>query len=651
MEKAYKPVPDCEALRYKGTKDKPDIKIFVSNRIDLDAQPVSDEIYIPVRCGAIYDKTEEPLMLGDDTGDNISEKRLSLCEFTVQYWAWKNVEADYYGLCHYRRFLNLSGNEYEVDPYGNIIEQFINKKSIDKYGLTRENIEKQLKDNDILIAKHLDVRKVPPRGYKTVHEQYCKSTNYLKEKDIDLIIPAIKKVCPEYLESAQSYLNGHEAYFCNMFVMKKEYFYQYCEWLYPLFDEIEKHMDTETYCEEGIRSIGHLGERLQGIFIRHLKEKAKIKELQIVLFQNPQRIDKTIEIERGTVPIAMAANNAFVAPLSVALQSIAENVSPDRKYDITILESDISKQNKKFLDSQLSAYKNINLRYYNASALLDGYKLIAHNHITKETFFRFLIQKIYPKCEKVLYLDADLVVKKDVAILYDTDVTGYMLAAVHDADVAGQVNGANPKTRGYMENTVKMKNVFDYFQAGVLLLNLNEMRKAYSLEEWLELASEDYNYSDQDVLNRYCQGKVKYLDERWNVLFDCDNMRISKVIKCAPKKVYDKYMESRKDPYIIHFAGSGKPWKTLPTDMFTDFWDVARRSPYYEVLLYNMMAEQAWNVANYHYHTCHKKIGLFGHLKNAGFKIVNVVLPYNTRRREGLKFVLRKLGLLKTGVI
>ena len=108
MEKHYKPVPDVEALRYKGTPEKPDIKIFVSHRIDLDSETIDNPLYIPVRCGAVYDERENVTMLGDDTGDNISEKRMSYCELTVLYWAWKNVDADYYGLCQDCRYLVFS---------------------------------------------------------------------------------------------------------------------------------------------------------------------------------------------------------------------------------------------------------------------------------------------------------------------------------------------------------------------------------------------------------------------------------------------------------------------------------------------------------------------------------------------------------------
>ena len=58
------------------------ICIFVSHRIDIESELVDNPLYIPVRCGAVFDDKNPMKILGDDTGENISEKRMSFCEFT-----------------------------------------------------------------------------------------------------------------------------------------------------------------------------------------------------------------------------------------------------------------------------------------------------------------------------------------------------------------------------------------------------------------------------------------------------------------------------------------------------------------------------------------------------------------------------------------
>lgn len=97
------------------------IRIFVSHRIDIDSETVDTPVYFPVRCGAVYDESNSEIQ-GDDTGDNISKLRMSFCEFTVQYWAWKNVDADYYGLCHYRRYLSFSDKHYNNTAFNMVRE-------------------------------------------------------------------------------------------------------------------------------------------------------------------------------------------------------------------------------------------------------------------------------------------------------------------------------------------------------------------------------------------------------------------------------------------------------------------------------------------------------------------------------------------------
>ena len=69
--------------------DLPDISIFVSRRIDVNIMAVDNPLYRPMRCGAVFDTARNSAYAGDNTGNNISNKRLSYCELTVQYWAWK----------------------------------------------------------------------------------------------------------------------------------------------------------------------------------------------------------------------------------------------------------------------------------------------------------------------------------------------------------------------------------------------------------------------------------------------------------------------------------------------------------------------------------------------------------------------------------
>ena len=168
-EKTFKPVPDVECLKYHGTPEKPDIKIFVSHRIDLDSETIDNPLYIPVRCGAVYDERENVDMLGDDTGDNISEKRNSFCELTVLYWAWKNVKADYYGLCQDCRYLVFTDKLHKVDSnnWSQIICKDLVPSNKEYYGLTNDKKMRQIiSNNSAILPQCIDISKCnTPNGY------------------------------------------------------------------------------------------------------------------------------------------------------------------------------------------------------------------------------------------------------------------------------------------------------------------------------------------------------------------------------------------------------------------------------------------------------------------------------------------------------
>lgn len=614
-----------------------DIKIFVSSRIDLDCASFDNSMLVPVRCGAVYDENKNSSILGDDTGDNISERRMTFCEFTVQYWAWKNVQADYYGLFHYRRFFNFSRHRFGEDSYGSVVAQKIDEESARIYGLQEDVMHEMIERYDIVMPEPRDVSRFPEK-YSSIRDHWSRAPE-LHAKDFELMLQIIGRLSPEYYESAQEYVSGSICYFCAMHIMKREIFLDYCQWLYPLMFELEKELDIEFYSVEGQRTVGHLGERLLGIYIHHIKKhrpEIRIKEVQTVLFEQPeadnQSLKPAFDKSLNPIPVVFASSDEFAPVCAVAIESLLEHISKSHFYDIVILESEISKLNKQLISSLAKEKENVSIRFFNALTMTEGYSLKSNEHIGKETFYRFLIQRILPEYDKVIYLDGDLVCNRDVAELYKTDVSDYMIAAVYDVDMSGQINQSKSKQLEYLLKEVKLKDPYSYFQAGVLILNTEKMRKAYTFEQWLTFASKSYTYLDQDVLNRYCQGQVKYIDMRWNVLIDCDNYRVPVLIRSAKGDISEEYHNARKDPYIIHYAGFQKPWKMRNVDFEHLFWKYARNTPYYEYHLLNVMKNKLKKHSDEY-----APIGVKGALKIYIMKKANKWCPKGTKRRTVLK--------------
>lgn len=281
------------------------IKIFVSHRIDLESEIVATPIYIPVRCGAVYDTTPSPIIAGDDTGDNISRLRMSYCEFTVQYWAWKNVEADYYGLCHYRRYMSFAKKRFKTNGFNNLVtEQRLTDHEKKKYGLLNtEYINSLVPKYDIVVPEPVEASKMSNGGVpvNTVREMWESYNDvYFKQGTVDKVFELIKEYFPQYYNSACDYFNtgGHRAF--NCYVMKKELFFRMCDFEFRIMDGIAKSIDSGKDSGNMQRAVGYVGEMLNGIFIHHIinEEHCSVKETQLVFFNDTNRIHSKKEYRR-----------------------------------------------------------------------------------------------------------------------------------------------------------------------------------------------------------------------------------------------------------------------------------------------------------------------------------------------------------------
>lgn len=569
------------------------IKILISCHKPVEV--LKSDILVPIQVGCKDADKRFEGMLADDDGKNISDKNSMYCELTAQYWAWQNLKADYYGFFHYRRYLNFSEKKYQVDCWGNVLEDTLCSTVLKKYGLSDASMRRIIEDNDIVISEKKDITKMPGK-YNTVYEQYEKGTA-LHIEDMEIIRDIIKSKYPAYLDDLDEYLNSSKTCLCNMYIMKKELFCEYATWLFDILEEFEKRADMSDYSTEGLRTPGHLAERLLTLFYLHIirTRKLKIKELQTVVFLDTEEKTKLDTqnflqaFETNNTAIALASNDFFVPYMSTLLESILESSTKTNNYDIIILTQNISQINKERIVKMFDEQPNFKIRFINPAALISDYNLYTHGHFSMETYYRLVLPELLPRYKKVLYLDSDMIVLDDVANLYSENVDGYLLAACHDADTAGLYNGYVPGKKEYTDKILKLKEPYQYFQAGVLLMNLDEFRKQYTTEKILQFAvSEKWELLDQDILNKLCEGQVKYVDMAWNVMVDYAGIREKKIIALAPKWLNDMYLMARKNQKIIHYAGPEKPWYYPEMDQGVEFWQYARKTPYLEIMISRM---------------------------------------------------------------
>ncbi|MBQ2830440.1 MAG: DUF4422 domain-containing protein [Oscillospiraceae bacterium] len=271
------------------------IAVFVSHRIDLPCETPQSSLYHPMRCGAVYD-TGNATIPGDHTGEHISERRNSMCELTVQYWAWKNYDADYYGLCHYRRYFSFSDQLYGMQRF-NVVDSDTISAAAKKYCLTDEQkMSRIITSHDAIIPTAIDIRTVltgVPGGERfyphSILEFWNAKVDQVDPRCVDALIRVVQEHQPEYYPALMEYLHGTTFYGGCCYIMRKELFNQLCEFQFSVLAELEKQFDMSSYTGEHTRQPAFMGEILYATFLIYLRKKEyKVREHQVVLFKRYQ---------------------------------------------------------------------------------------------------------------------------------------------------------------------------------------------------------------------------------------------------------------------------------------------------------------------------------------------------------------------------
>lgn len=229
----------------------------------------SDLVYMPLQVGA--EGKEDIGFTKDNTGENISEKNSQFCELTGLYWAWKNLDCDYLGLVHYRRY-------FTVKSYVNILKCGRSKEKRLECVLTRNDLETLLNDCDIIVPKK--------RKYyiETLYSHY-EHSHYAEHLDITREI--ILEKYPEYLSVFDRVMEQKSGYMFNMFIMPKRLADQYCEWLFDILLELEKRIDMPKISSFQGRYYGRVSEIIFNVWLVYQVKKYsyKVKEINFLYME------------------------------------------------------------------------------------------------------------------------------------------------------------------------------------------------------------------------------------------------------------------------------------------------------------------------------------------------------------------------------
>jgi hypothetical protein len=205
---------------------------------------------------------------GDETGDHISDKNPYYSELTGLYWIWKNTKTDFVGLSHYRRFFFAK----KPNPGMRLIKlwETIIGKGKKRHGtyysanikdteliLTGNEMHQLLKDYDAIVP-------VGPHMRYSVREHYGKRHQIRNLQTTEQIITELHN---DYLSAFHEVMNRNYFSNCNMFVMKREFFDRYMEWLFSILFKLEKRTDMASLDIYQQRLMGFVSERLLDVWL------------------------------------------------------------------------------------------------------------------------------------------------------------------------------------------------------------------------------------------------------------------------------------------------------------------------------------------------------------------------------------------------
>ena len=282
------------------------------------------------------------------------------------------------------------------------------------------------------------------------------------------------------------------------------------------------------------------------------------------------------------ITVVFCFNDRYCTLAAGAIASLIKNTTLKYSYDIYIIHNDISDLNI-FRLNKINNKQNVKIifRRVNLKSYFTGDFFIWRDNFSKDTYTRLFLHKILPSIDKVLYLDGDLIITSDIADLYNVDISHYSLAAAQDIDamqgpeilLSRKISNNLPEEIRKYENRwnyytqylgFSQKEIENYFNAGVILINLQRARKI--LDRAYELLENIYLGQDQCILNILFKNDKLILDNRYNV--GCGEV--------------DKFVNDHgKLPDIIHYWAHSKPSNSMSSKWASEYWRAIRDTDFY----------------------------------------------------------------------
>ena len=251
-----------------------------------------------------------------------------------------------------------------------------------------------------------------------------------------------------------------------------------------------------------------------------------------------------------------ACDNNYAGYLATTIASLVENFQPSLQLEVIIFDAGIKNESK---DSLLKlATNNISIRFFAIEEKIFSDFPLTISHISLATYFRLKLTSLLEQHDKVVYLDVDVLINKDISDMWDIDLKGHSLGAVIEPRMSFTQHD-------YLGKIGLIEQEYLYFNAGILIMDLNSLRDMHFEEKvanYLLQYKDVIEYQDQDILNGVLQGNVHYISPKYNFMPEYRTILKPNRIWMLDKLPYTKSeIESlRGNANIYHYCGKRKAW-------------------------------------------------------------------------------------------
>lgn len=269
-----------------------------------------------------------------------------------------------------------------------------------------------------------------------------------------------------------------------------------------------------------------------------------------------------------TIPILFTFDQRLLMPAGVCLTSLLESAAPETFYDIYIIHGpgcDFSA-----LDVLKEHFGRFSLTCLEVSGEFKGAYEI--RGIPETAYYRLLSPELIPQYDKLLYSDVDVIIREDLSKYYELDLGENYFAAVDNC------SALRPAMQQYISD-LGLDYRDKYYYSGNLVINSSLIRRDKLIDRFRELAKNDYNQQDMDIINIACNKRFLTLGPVF-----CLTVQLYGLIVNRRKDMEAIYgaqaLDEALDHGIVHYNGA-KPWNQACTNMDI-WWACYRRSPFFD---------------------------------------------------------------------